>query len=242
MDASSGIAAVIFNCPVDEDVQYLDIISSEYVAGLPTNPTLLNPSSTDQAISEGKLKDKSSSDPPPLLKRDDKVINYDDTSKGILKLTFPLGNLNKEKIKVGNYFEFHSKYPMGVSIKFIIDGITNTSFTLRGEINGKLDNQPLVFEQSIIALDEEEVFVIPSLATKAITYPGEGVASEETQTITTDQEDTSNTISEVIQTNTTDRQDTASTTSEATQTITTTNQEETSTISTSIATSRTTQA
>ena len=174
VDASSDIVAVTFNCPVDEDAQYLDIISSKYVVGLPKDPTLLNPSSTDLAFSEGKSKDKSSSDLPALLKIDDKAFNYDDTNKGILEFTLPLGNLKNDKIKVDNYFEFYFKYPMGVPLKFIIVGIVDTSFTLRGEINGKLDNQPLVFEQSIIAIDEEEVFVMPGFATEAITYSGEG--------------------------------------------------------------------
>ena len=71
---SLGIAAAIFNCSVDEDVQYLEIISSKDVAGIQNEFELLNPVITDEYISDGKMKDKSTSELPALLKIDEDTI------------------------------------------------------------------------------------------------------------------------------------------------------------------------
>ena len=234
VDPSLGIAAAIFNCSVDEDVQYLEIISSKDVAGIQNEFELLNPVITDEYISDGKMKDKSTSEIPALLKIDEDTIDYSDVSKGFIVFTFPLGNLNKDKI-FNKTFYYEISYPHFAYIEFNIDNIIDTDFTLRGNITGKFDNIPLFFEQTIITVDEEELFVIPGFQTKPIFYSSEGDLDEDktsdaiietthqedtTSTIseTTHQEDTTNTISE-----TTHQEDTTSTISETTHREDTTN-------------------
>ena len=212
VDPSLGIAAAIFNCSVDEDVQYLEIISSKDVAGIQNEFELLNPVITDEYISDGKMKDKSTSEIPALLKIDEDTIDYSDVSKGFIVFTFPLGNLNKDKI-FNKTFYYEISYPHLAYIEFNIDNIIDTDFTLRGNITGKFDNIPLFFEQTIITVDEEELFVIPGFQTKPIFYSSEGDLDEDKTSDaiieTTHQEDTTNTISE-----TTHQEDTSNTTSE----------------------------
>ena len=212
VDPSLGIAAAIFNCSVDEDVQYLEIISSKDVAGIQNEFELLNPVITDEYISDGKMKDKSTSEIPALLKIDEDTIDYSDVSKGFIVFTFPLGNLNKDKI-FNKTFYYEIIYPHLAYIEFNIDNIIDTDFTLRGNITGKFDNIPLFFEQTIITVDEEELFVIPGFQTKPIFYSSEGDLDEDKTSDaiieTTHQEDTTNTISE-----TTHQEDTSNTTSE----------------------------
>ena len=212
VDPSLGIAAAIFNCSVDEDVQYLEIISSKDVAGIQNEFELLNPVITDEYISDGKMKDKSTSELPALLKIDEDTIDYSDVSKGFIVFTFPLGNLNKDKI-FNKTFYYEISYPHLAYIEFNIDNIIDTDFTLRGNITGKFDNIPLFFEQTIITVDEEELFVIPGFQTKPIFYSSEGDLDEDKTSDaiieTTHQEDTTNTISE-----TTHQEDTTNTISE----------------------------
>ena len=122
VDPSLGIAAAIFNCSVDEDVQYLEIISSKDVAGIQNEFELLNPVITDEYISDGKMKDKSTSEIPALLKIDEDTIDYSDVSKGFIVFTFPLGNLNKDKI-FNKTFYYEISYPHLAYIEFNIDNI-----------------------------------------------------------------------------------------------------------------------
>ena len=172
VEVTLGLGSVSFNCEIPDEVESIDIYSSEFVAGLPTNSTFLNPSLMDSAIEAGLLEDLSKNGPPQLVEIEESAIDYDDVSEGLLEITLPLGSLNKDIIKKDKTFEIFFKYPFGVYIAFNIESVTDTTFTLLGEIHGKIENQPLVFEQSIITIDGVEAFVMPGFSTKEITTEG----------------------------------------------------------------------
>ena len=91
VDESIGLAPVTFNCPLSDDIKNVEIITSKSIAGIPIDSTFLNPKYTDEAISNGEIKDKSTFDAPALLKIDENAINYDDASKELSILTFHWG-------------------------------------------------------------------------------------------------------------------------------------------------------
>jgi hypothetical protein len=172
-----GIAPIKFECKLPEgEFDSIEIAYTNFVGGLPIDETLLNPFKTDEAIKNGTLIDLSNETAPQLLDFGDEPIenrfNDEEASEGIIKLTLPLGGIDKTLIKVGKSFEIFFTYPNNVSITFYIDAITGDAFTLKGFIFGKLDNQPLVFEQTVVSIDGVELFVLPGFSTPDITTEG----------------------------------------------------------------------
>ena len=171
------IAPIQFECKLPElEFDSIEIAYTNYVGGLPTDETLLNPFKTDEAIKNGTLIDLSNVPAPQLLDFGDEPIenrfNAEEASEGIIKLTLPLGGIDKTLIKVGKSFEIFFTYPNNVFITFYIDAITGDAFTLKGFIFGKLDHQPLVFEQTVVSIDGVELFVLPGFSTPDITTEG----------------------------------------------------------------------
>ena len=171
------IAPIQFECKLPElEFDSIEIAYTNYVGGLPMDKTLLNPFKTDEAIKNGTLIDLSNVPAPQLLDFGDEPIenrfNAEEASEGIIKLTLPLGGIDKTLIKVGKSFEIFFTYPNNVFITFYIDAITGDAFTLKGFIFGKLDNQPLVFEQTVVSIDGVELFVLPGFSTPDITTEG----------------------------------------------------------------------
>ena len=172
-----GIAPIKFECKLPEgEFDSIEIAYTNFVGGLPIDETLLNPFKTDEAIKNGTLIDLSNATAPQLLDFGDEPIenrfNAEEASEGIIKLTLPLGGIDKTLIKVGKSFEIFFTYPNNVFITFYIDAITGDAFTLKGFIFGKLDNQPLVFEQTVVSIDGVELFVLPGFSTPDITTEG----------------------------------------------------------------------
>ena len=171
------IAPIQFECKLPElEFDSIEIAYTNYVGGLPMDKTLLNPFKTDEAIKNGTLIDLSNVPAPQLLDFGDELIenrfNDEEASEGIIKLTLPLGGIDKTLIKVGKSFEIFFTYPNNVFITFYIDAITGDAFTLKGFIFGKLDHQPLVFEQTVVSIDGVELFVLPGFSTPDITTEG----------------------------------------------------------------------
>ena len=171
------IAPIQFECKLPElEFDSIEIAYTNYVGGLPMDKTLLNPFKTDEAIKNGTLIDLSNVPAPQLLDFGDEPIenrfNDEEASEGIIKLTLPLGGIDKTLIKVGKSFEIFFTYPNNVFITFYIDAITGDAFTLKGFIFGKLDHQPLVFEQTVVSIDGVELFVLPGFSTPDITTEG----------------------------------------------------------------------
>ena len=171
------IAPIQFECKLPElEFDSIEIAYTNYVGGLPMDKTLLNPFKTDEAIKNGTLIDLSNVPAPQLLDFGDEPIenrfNAEEASEGIIKLTLPLGGIDKTLIKVGKSFEIFFTYPNNVFITFYIDAITGDAFTLKGFIFGKLDHQPLVFEQTVVSIDGVELFVLPGFSTPDITTEG----------------------------------------------------------------------
>ena len=171
------IAPIQFECKLPElEFDSIQIAYTNYVGGLPMDKTLLNPFKTDEAIKNGTLIDLSNVPAPQLLDFGDELIenrfNDEEASEGIIKLTLPLGGIDKTLIKVGKSFEIFFTYPNNVFITFYIDAITGDAFTLKGFIFGKLDHQPLVFEQTVVSIDGVELFVLPGFSTPDITTEG----------------------------------------------------------------------
>ena len=171
------IAPIQFECKLPEgEFDSIEIAYTNFVGGLPIDETLLNPFKTDEAIKNGTLIDLSNETAPQLLDFGDEPIenrfNAEEASEGIIKLTLPLGGIDKTLIKVGKSFEIFFTYPNNVFITFYIDAITGDAFTLKGFIFGKLDNQPLVFEQTVVSIDGVELFVLPGFSTPDITTEG----------------------------------------------------------------------
>ncbi len=172
-----GVAPIQFECKLPElEFDSIEIAYTNYVGGLPTDKTLLNPFKTDEAIKNGTLIDLSNVPAPQLLDFGDEPIekrfNDEEASEGIIKLTLPLGGIDKTLIKVGKSFKIFFTYPNNVFITFYIDAITGDAFTLKGFIFGKLDHQPLVFEQTVVSIDGVELFVLPGFSTPDITTEG----------------------------------------------------------------------
>ena len=171
----SGIAAVRFKCDFADIKTKFDSIEigyTDFVGGLPEDDTRLNHAKTDEAIKNGNLTDLSNAEPPQMLKLGANPFDVGDASKGIMKLTLPLGGIDKTYIKEGKTFTINFAYPNGVYIKFYIDSILGDIFTLKGYIFGKVDNQPLVFEQTAVSIDGVELFVLPSFTIPDITTEG----------------------------------------------------------------------
>ena len=180
----SGIAPVAFECTFysTEQVISLEIAESDSMVGFPTDESLLNPVLTDEMIMNGDLPNMS--DPevansvPPVVEIEE--FNFDNIeNEGTFEI---IANIAEESsnIFIGQRIEIPLTYPSYINIILNIINIDGLSITFECEVEGEVDNMPLIFEQRGIVLDRKELFVLPGFKTEEITTSGIGVASDET--------------------------------------------------------------
>lgn len=173
--SDNPIAKVEFTCTIPEDnrregLESIEIASSEQVAGLPTDETLLNPKLTDDAINDKKLVDKSQLDPPQFPTFNG--VNTDSDDEGIIEFTLIFEKELPEKMQKGKTFEMTLNYPSGLSLMITIAEIKDMTVTFNVEILGAVNDLSLMFEQTVISVDGEELFILPSFSTEHIKTEG----------------------------------------------------------------------
>ena len=175
-ESSTGLFPVSFKClfpeeEVTSEVTSLQIISSEYVAGLPTEEKLLNPLLVDEAITSGEIEEVSNSiTNSSYITIKDESIEFN-LEKGEFNMTFPFSEADIEG-KIGKTFTIYLLSPAGVWLMGTIKKFISSMLIVEFAINGKIENQPLMWEQTIISIEGKELFVLSSYKTEAITTEG----------------------------------------------------------------------
>ena len=175
-ESSAGLFPVSFKClfpeeEVTSEVTSLQIISSEYVAGLPTEEKLLNPLLVDEAITSGEIEEVSNSiTNSSYITIKDESIEFN-LEKGEFNMTFPFSEADIEG-KIGKTFTIYLLSPAGVWLMGTIKKFISSMLIVEFAINGKIENQPLMWEQTIISIEGKELFVLSSYKTEAITTEG----------------------------------------------------------------------
>ena len=162
----------------------IEISSSDNVAGLPTNSTLLNPLLTDEAIENGLINVSILTYVPSLLDiRADELTFDEEKGTFTMEIPFEEGTIQD---KIGKTFEIPLAFPTGIMLVGTIKKFSGNMLTIEFSIGGKIENQPLIWEQTIVSIEGVEWFVLPGFKTSAITTDGfNGTISEE---IPSDQE------------------------------------------------------
>ena len=183
-----GIEPVSFNCqfPNETDFTSIEISSSESVAGLPLDKNLLNPVLVDKAIDEGKLFNASEIG-SELSIAEIQEFNFDTVQEdGIFYIK---ANVAGSFISEGQTFDIQLAYPIGIIIRFTIIHYDGTLLDMKCEIRGKIENQQLIFEQTLIMLKGTELFVLPGYKTnQMITTNGTDISSDEPTEVETSTE------------------------------------------------------
>ena len=162
----------------------IEISSSDNVAGLPTNSTLLNPLFTDEAIENGLTDVSILTYIPSLLDVSADELTFDE-EKGTFTMEIPYTEETIQE-KIGKTFEIPLAFPWGIILIGKIIKFSGGMLTIEFAIDGKIENQPLIWEQTIISIEGVEWFVLPGFKTIAITTDGfNGTISED---IPSDQE------------------------------------------------------
>ena len=147
-----GISISRFSCYNEDESESVEIVSSDNVAGIPSDTILLNPQKTQELIDEGTLEevDFENSIPPQLVEQP--VIDYTKVGNGLLKFTI---NLRKESdiIKVGQSFYIKLLYPSGIILNFTITEINELTMKLNCKIDGEVIDKRLYVEQTAIVID-----------------------------------------------------------------------------------------
>ena len=175
--------ALSFLCGMPSDFEKgeytsIEISSSEDVAGLPTNSTLLNPLLTDEAIEDGLTNVSLLTDIPSLLDISIEELTFDE-EKGTFTMEIPFEEGTIQD-KIGKTFEIPLAFPSGIMLVGTIQKFSGNMLTIEFSIGGKIENQPLIWEQTIIFIEGIECFVLPGFKTNAITTEGfNGTMSEE---------------------------------------------------------------
>ena len=174
-DSGAALYPVSFNCGMGDGFEVgeytsLEIASSDDIAGLPSDETLLNPNKTDEAIANGELADLSEAPVPTYFEITE--APEIDTTQGTFNMQIPISEgiqLDFSKFKT---FRFPLAFPRGVWIIGHILGIENWVLNIDFLINGKIEDQPLIWEQNVISINGQELFVLPGYKTEAITTEG----------------------------------------------------------------------
>ena len=193
-ESTLGIYPVAFECSLPDGTSHdgydsLEIDSSDDVAGFPTNSTFLNPVLTDKAIENGDVKDAAKSEIPTFVHIADDTLNFD-LKKGAMEMKIPFTNKDLIKNKIHKTFEIPLAYPSGVKLLGKILRFLDKFLYIKFEIKGVIDNQPLIWEQNIISIGGDELFVMPGFKTEAITtdgYTENPEEEEEEKELTSDQ-------------------------------------------------------
>ena len=84
---------------------------------------------------------------------------------------------------VGQTFEIPLTYPGGINLEGTIIKYEDASLTIRFGIYGEINSLPLIWEQTVISINGQELFVLPAYKTSYITtkgYPGYYEEDEDT--------------------------------------------------------------
>ena len=160
-----GIEPVSFNCqfPNETDFTSIEISSSESVAGLPLDKNLLNPVLVDKAIDEGKLFNASEIG-SELSIAEIQEFNFDTVQEdGIFYIK---ANVAGSFISEGQTFDIQLAYPSGFNINFTITHFNGSMLEMKCEIEGEIENQYLISEQTLITINGTELFVLPGFKTE----------------------------------------------------------------------------
>ena len=160
-----GIEPVSFNCqfPNETDFTSIEISSSESVAGLPLDKNLLNPVLVDKAIAEGKLFNASEIG-SELSIAEIQEFNFDTVQEdGIFYIK---ANVAGSFISEGQTFDIQLAYPSGFNINFTITHFNGSMLEMKCEIEGEIENQYLISEQTLITVNGTELFVLPGFKTE----------------------------------------------------------------------------
>ena len=153
-----NLAEIVFEIKEIYDFSSIEIAYSDFVAGFPTDNSLMNPTLTQEAINEGNLIDVSSAENNPVLV-DKPTINTSLFGKGILTVSI---SSVIENMKVDQSFSIKLKYPGGLLLNCTVIEIGNDETIINCSIIGKVITQKLFIEQTIISCDGAELFVLPS--------------------------------------------------------------------------------
>ena len=175
----TGSATVVFACYnyLETNFDSVEIVSSDNVAGIPSDTILLNPKLTDDLIKDEALYDFYSESPAPQLVGQP-VIDYKKVGNGLLKFTINLRQPD-QNIKVGQSFDIKLPYPSGIFLKFTITEINELTMKLNCEIEGEVIDQRLYVEQTTIVVDRKYLFILPGFITNSINTNGTELQNDE---------------------------------------------------------------
>ena len=163
--SGSPMAQADFTCtfPETEGLVSIEIASCDGVAGLPFfDYTLLNPKLTDDGIKSGALKDKSNMPIPSFATVDMNSFNFGSVSEGTFTFKLTVDSLPTE-IKPDQTFVLFFN---GIKFGFTIISIEGKVLSFDVKIFGKINNQPIAFEQTVVTINGIEAFVIPGFLTE----------------------------------------------------------------------------
>ena len=175
-------ATIQFACQIQGDYDSIEIVSSDNIAGIPSDPNLLNPVITSIFIDTDSLIYPET--PAPQLV-EQPIIDYTKAGNGLLEFTINLRQADGN-IKEGQSFKIKLLYPNGIILKFTITEINELTIKLDCEIDGEVIDQRLYVEQTAIVADGKYLFILPGFKTEIITVNetiiiSEGTASQRTQ-------------------------------------------------------------
>ena len=173
---TAPIAPAAFKCSFADQVSGIDldqvqIISSEGVAGLPFDFHYLNPYWIDLEIKARRLIDVSTITFIPSFPKIDKSDFNFTSDFSYFTWTIPFKETGLG-IKVGDFFKFPLAFPTGTLMKVIILSLDGENMKLKFEIQGKIENKPLIWEQTVISFNGIEIFILPAFKTDPITTEG----------------------------------------------------------------------
>ena len=178
IDQSIGVAPASFKCLFNEEyvtdqVSTLQITSADGVAGLPIDDGILkNPKLTDQLIDLGKLTNPATEggNLPSIINPGDYLVKYNE-EQGVFTMVFEFtqGTVN---VQADKFFRIPLTYPGGINLEGYIVKKEDTSLTIRFGIEGEINSIPLIWEQTVISFNGEDLFVLPSYKTDSITTKG----------------------------------------------------------------------
>ena len=152
------IAEVSYDCKFTGSGNYdsIELIDSEDVAGFHHNKDYLNPFKVDDHIKKGELFDISNfTFIPPLFEFDlGKIFNPE---TGSFQLTIPF--TEKIKLPAGEQIEIPFAFPSGIRLLAIILSYAGSNIFIEFCANRKIENHPLIWEQTVIAFNEIEFLV-----------------------------------------------------------------------------------
>ena len=141
------------------------IESSQDVLGLPSDKSLLELLNVDSNLFSDKINEIKPESKSPILV-ESPIFNYNSTNEYIFNVTFTYyGNIGEIE---GKTFSMNAKEPYGVIVNFDIIEIKESSITIQAKIDECIENQTLIFEQSVAFSEQKELFVIPRFETEPI--------------------------------------------------------------------------